>query len=283
MHTRIWTVLTATLGSAVDGGCQWTAGFWAGTDGQGGEYLPTPPPSLDTGPSAPAPDDGSLYTPGIWVYKERRYFWRPGFWVGFQPNWVWIPAHYVWTPGGYVFVDGYWDRPFGQRGLLFAPVRIDRRILVAGWSYSPQYVIQPDFLIGALFVRPDYCHYYFGDFFEEKYAKRYVPWVDYHIAKQSYDPNFAYYRHRFTGDETWAHGLRELYSARLKGDVPQPPRTLVEHTTVVKSLTAGKTENAAVHKNIHITNDQNVSLLAPVARMHDTRVTGHAALRSSQP
>src|SRR5439155_16985071 len=131
-------------------------------------------------------------------------YWRPGFWVRFRPDWVWIPAPYVWTPAGYVFVEGYWDRPLEQRGLLFAPVRIDRAVLTAEWTYTPYYIVQPDFLIGALFVRRTHGHYYFGDYFEERYRERgYTAWIDYRASKESYDPNFAYYRHRFNGDRTW--------------------------------------------------------------------------------
>ena len=168
----------------VDGGYQWTAGFWAANNLQEVEYLPPPPPSVDTGASIPAPDENSVYAPGCWVYREKKYLWRPGFWVAFQPNWVWIPAHYVWTPGGYVFVDGYWDHPLEQRGLLFAPIRVDFRLVAPRWTYTPTYVVQPDFLVGALFVRPNYCHYYFGDFFEAKYKDRgFVAWFDYRLTK----------------------------------------------------------------------------------------------------
>jgi hypothetical protein len=89
----------------------------------------TPPPSIDEGPSTPAPDETSTYVPGCWMHRETRYMWRPGFWLGYQPDWVWAPSHYVWTPGGYVFVEGFWDRPFELRGLLFAPVRVAPSLL----------------------------------------------------------------------------------------------------------------------------------------------------------
>src|SRR5262249_45542208 len=149
----------------VEDGWQWTPGFWATAGTEQLEDLPPPPPAVGSGPSAQPPDDDSIYVAGCWVYRERRYFWRPGFWIEYRPGWVWIPAHYVWTPGGYVFVEGYWDRPLERRGLLFAPVRIDVRVLADRFSYTPCYVVQPDFLISALFVRPRYCHYYFGDYF----------------------------------------------------------------------------------------------------------------------
>src|SRR5262249_52370215 len=105
----------------VEGGWQWVPGYWAAAGTTDVTYLPAPPPSIDAGPSTPAPDDTSIYVAGCWYWREGRFLWRPGYWVGFQAGWVWVPAHYVWTPAGYVFVDGYWDRPLYSRGLLFAP------------------------------------------------------------------------------------------------------------------------------------------------------------------
>jgi len=113
--------------SKVADGWQWTGGFWAAAKGQKAEieYLPQPPVPLDnTGPTTPAPSDNHLYVPGTWVYRDARYAWRPGFWCEHEPGWVWNAAHYRWTPGGYVFVDGYWDYPLADRGVLFAPVQI---------------------------------------------------------------------------------------------------------------------------------------------------------------
>jgi WXXGXW repeat (2 copies) len=267
----------------VEEGWQWTAGFWAPTAQTEITYLSAPPPSLDRGPSTPALDENSIYSPGCWVQREQRCFWRPGFWVGYRPNWTWVPAHYVWTPAGYVFVEGYWDHPLEQRGLLFAPVRIDRSALTADWSYTPRYVVQSDFMLGALFVRPKDCHYYFGDYFEKRDAQRgFVSWVDYRPARESVDPNFAYYRHRFGQDDSWERNLRELYAARTRGDVARPPRTLVQQNTVVKNLTVNKTENVTVQKNINITNSQNVSVLAPVTHINNTRVTNLASLSSAR-
>jgi hypothetical protein len=196
---------------------------------------------------------------------------------------VWIPAHYVASPGGYVFVEGYWDHPLEQRGVLFAPVRIDRTVIGASWTYSPQYVVQPDFLVSALFVRPDHCHYYFGDYFEARYTERgFVPWVDYRVSRGSFDPNFTYYRHRFGGDRTWETNLRELYPGRTRGDIARPPRTLVQQNTVVRNITVNKTENERVLRNVNLSKIRNVSVVTPVTRIHNTRVTNLASLGSSK-
>jgi hypothetical protein len=138
--------------------------------------------------------------------------------------------------------------------------------------------VQPDFLLGALFVRPSYCHYYFGDYFDPGYERGgFVPWFDYRIGKGNYDPNFAYYRHQY-GDHGWEGNLRDYYKGRTSGDIPRPPRTLVQQTTVINNITNDKTVNVNVNKNIAITHIQNVSVLAPVTKIHDTTVTSLSSL-----
>ncbi len=120
----------------IDNGWQWVAGFWVAANHQEFKYLPPPPPTIDQGPSTPAPDENSTYVSGCWSYQQSRYYWRPGYWVSDQPDWVWNPAHYVWTPSGCLYNDGYWDHPLEGRGLLFAPVRFD-----GGWGnrvFCPQ-------------------------------------------------------------------------------------------------------------------------------------------------
>src|SRR5205085_6400454 len=138
----------------------------------------------------------------------------------YNPDWAWTPAHYIWSPTGCIFVEGFWDHPLHARGLLFAPVRIDRTVVVQqNWAYVPQYVVQPDFLLSALFVRPAHHHYYFGDYFERDFVKSgFIPWVDYRYARKVPDANFTYYRHEFRSDR-WEKGLRDLYTAPYGGQV----------------------------------------------------------------
>jgi hypothetical protein len=268
---------------AVDGGWHWVAGFWAADGQQEIEYLPMPPPTLDEGPSTPAPDESSVYVSGCWIHRETRFFWRPGYWVAIGPDWCWSPDRYVWTPGGYLFVNGYWDHPLHERGLLFAPVRFDRAVLREGFTYVPQYVVQPDFLMAALFVRPSYCHYYFGDYFEQSYERAgFTPWVDYRVARGVYDPNFAWYHNRYAGDKKWESNLRELYVGRRGGDVPRPPRTLVEQRDMIKNITVNKTTDINVSKTINITHIQNVRALAPLRQAPDMQITALGAFARGQ-
>jgi hypothetical protein len=139
--------------------------------------------------------------------------------------------------------------------------------------------VQPDFLIGSLFVRPNYCHYYFGDFFEAKYKERgFVPWCDYHPTRSAFDPNFAYYRHQYRTDPGWERNLRGLYAGRSDGTIVRPPHTLGQQNTLIKNFASNKSENVLIHKDIHITNIQNVHALGSVTRMNNTRVTNLSTL-----
>lgn len=264
----------------VEGGWMWVSGFWT-PEAQAVQvnYLPPPPPTLDQGPTTPAPDAASTYIPGCWVYVDARYRWRPGHWIAFQPNWVWIAAHYVWTPGGCIFIDGYWDHPLDQCGLLFAPVRFGPRWFALRRPFIPEFVVKVDFLLGAMFVGPLARHYYFGDYFEPKFAQRgFVTWIDYHGTRGVYDPYFAYFRHQHAAEPHWEAGLRELYRARAAGEVARPPRTLVQQREVINKLAVNKTENAIVHKNVNITNVQNVTALTTLKDVHNTRLTNLGSL-----
>jgi hypothetical protein len=264
----------------VEGGWYWVAGYWADGGQTQLEYLSTPPPSLDNGPEGSPPDATSDFVPGCWVYRDARYRWRPGFWLPHREGWQWEPPHYIWTTVGYVFVEGYWDRPLLDRGLLFAPVSFDQQVAAAAdFSYDPRFVVWPDSLLGALFVRTANCHYYFGDYFDEGYTRRgFVPWIDYRINRVAYDPSFGYYRREFGREAHWEQGLRALYEGRFNGSVPRPPHTLVQQAKAINTLTTNKTWDRTVNKTVNVTNVQNLRVVAPLKRINDARVTGLVSL-----
>jgi hypothetical protein len=241
----------------VEGGWQWSPGFWSPIGQNQFDYLPPPPAPLEATPSVPAPSEDSYYVPGCWVYRENRYLWRPGAWVAYRPGWVWVPACYLWTPCGYLFVDGYWDYPLGNRGLLFAPVYVRRGLYPANWYFTPRFAVAADFLLSALFVRPATCHYYFGDFFAPRYARAgFVPWVDYRYARGHHDPVFTYYR--FRHGPAWERDLRGLYGDRFAGRAVLPPRTLAQQNTLVQNLVK--------ERNVNQTVINRVTALAPVTQ-----------------
>jgi hypothetical protein len=257
--------------SEAQGGWQWAPGFWADTTAtQAAQaqvtYLPPPPPSLDTGPSVPAPVANSMYVPGNWMYAQTRYLWRPGFWLTPRAGWVWIPAHYVWTPSGYIFVDGYWDYVLNNRGLLFAPVAFAQPYWARpGWFYRPSYMVYPDFLLSALFVRPGAYSYYFGDYFDPRFARLgYRSWLDYRLTGSSPDPLFGYYRWQNRGYAGWLPGLQQLYRARFNGTAPRPPHTLVEQNRLVQNVQ---------NRTVNVTNINHVVAVAPITKVDTRRTT----------
>ena len=253
-------------------GWQWTGGFWAGAQEQKAqvEYLPQPPAPLDVaGPATPAPTETHVYVPGSWVYRER-YVWQPGYWTEYRPGWVWTAAHYRWTPAGCVFVDGYWDYPLADRGVLFAPAYIPPAVYAdPGFTYTPTYVVQESCLFGSLFCRRGFGSYYFGDYFSPTYASLgFTAWcgnVGLSIGIGGggwYDPLFSYYRCGFRSDPFWGGGgIHNLYAGRYRGDYLRPPHTLVQQNTVINNITRNHTVN-----NVNVNNVTMVNSINNVAR-----------------
>ena len=250
----------------VGDGWQWSGGLWAGAQEQKAEieYLPQPPAPLDdAGASTPAASETDIYVPGNWVYRER-YVWRPGYWSAYRPNWVWTAAHYRWTPGGHVFIEGYWDYPLASRGILFAPAYIPSSVyLSSGYVYTPTVIIREPCLYGALFVRRGWGSYYFGDYFEPRYASLgFVSWNGYSGASVQiggwYDPLFSYYRVGYRDDPYWGGGgIGNLYAGRYRGDYVRPPITFSQQRTVINNIT----NNNTTIVNNNAPNLNNVSML----------------------
>ncbi len=223
-------------------GWQWISGYW-GAEGQTDvDYLPPPPTSLDVGPSADAPDADSLYTPGTWVYQERRYLWRPGFWLKARADWFYNPARYTCTPAGYIFCDGYWDYPLERRGVLFAPARFAADVWgIAGWNYQPRFALGYQGLLSSFFVRPDFNRYYFGDYYEPQFGRLgFVPWFDHRMGVKTLDPLFGYARWNARADAKWEGDLRTLNRERFAGTVARPPITLIKQNEFIHNVTVNK-------------------------------------------
>jgi hypothetical protein len=218
----------------VEGGWQWVPGFWAAAAQDQSPYVPTPPPPVSEGPSVPAPDENSIFVPGTWLYRDGRWVWRPGFWMAGQPGYVWTPDHYSWTPAGCQFVSGYWDYDLASRGLLFAPVYFNQPLWTnPGWFYTPNYCVSLTGLFDALFVRPDFCHYYFGDFFGDRFlGLGFQPWCLF--GPRHHDALFGYYAWRHHAQPDWFRHLHHNYLARLHGDLPRLPHTLAEQHALVQ-------------------------------------------------
>ena len=210
-------------------GFQWTSGYWADAVAVEVEYLPEPPEAVESGPAGHPPSADHVWIPGLWVWRDSRYAWRPGYWVAAQADWDWVPCHYVWAPRGYVFVDGYWDYPAERRGVLFAPVYLDAAVRVrVGFSYSPSIVIDAAAFADHLFVRPEYHSYYFGDYYDISYSSGFYWACSFNATRRGYDPIWAHRRWEHRHDGGWEARVEVDFRNRRDHAEARPPRTLAE-------------------------------------------------------
>ena len=209
-------------------GFQWASGYWADAQASEIDYLPEPPESMESGPNVEATSADHTWMPGGWLWQQNRYVWRPGFWTPAHANWIWTPANYQWTPQGYIFVDGYWDHAFPRRGLLFAPVRFNQIVDPRrGFSYTPSTVIRIADLASSLFVRPNYGHYYYGDYFAANYANTgFYPAHSFHSSRRGFDPIYSHQRWHHRQDSGWEGRVRQYFQTRRDNKDMRPPRTL---------------------------------------------------------
>jgi len=210
----------------VSNGYQWISGYWLSLNDEETEYLPEPPESVEIGPSSNAPSPDYIWIPGIWGWHHGRYAWRPGFWAVAHPDWLWIPSHYLWTPRGYLYVSGYWDHTLPRRGVLFAPVYFTPHFFLGlHHSFSPGFIISLNVFDDALFMRPRYSHYYFGDYYAPRYYQRGIyPWFSPHSRRVVYDPIYAHQRWKHRKEPNWENHLNTRFNERRKHEEMRPSR-----------------------------------------------------------
>lgn len=220
-------------------GYQWTSGYWADAMISEVEYLPEPPLTVEAGPNISAPSASYIWVPGSWVWHHGRFAWRPGYWEAAQTDWLWVPARYVWSPRGYVFVEGYWDYSVGRRGILFAPVYFDAGAYARpGFHYSPSVVIDLAVFTDHLFVRSDYAHYYFGDYYAAPYRDRgFYASFSFNSSRHGYEPIYAHHRWVHREDHDWESGIRLAFKHRRDHEDARPLHTLAAQ---IKFTTSGQ-------------------------------------------
>jgi len=216
-----------------DDGWRWVPGFYVPNEQKELPYVPEPPPSLENGPTLPPPSDNSIYISGYWTYNQNGFQWSPGFYTKARPGLVWNPPRYQWTPNGNVFLNGYWDYPIEDRGMLYAPVVFTEPLWnTPGWAYQPDYNVLYGSLLNSLFVQPGHNRYYFGNYYGPNYANAgYQPWYNY--GANRHDPLYGYYRWQNRGNPQWAGNLKAHYHGVVAGTLPAPPRTLAQQTALL--------------------------------------------------
>jgi len=236
---------------------QWVGGFWNEAaasqqpEAKQVTYFPEPPAPPPVAPPGQPPSAESFYVPGYYMWNGDRYVWRAGYWAHVQPGYVWVAAHYRWTPYGYVHIAGYWDFAVARRGLLYAPVVVDTRVVGATFVYTPAYAVPEGVVMDAFFVRPAYCHYYFGDYYGPRYRDIGFESVVVY-SRRSYDPIFVYRSYEYRDNPHWLDIQVNLVVARDSGRAPLPPRTLVQ-------------QNIYIRNNVTIVNNRTV--IGPAARV----------------
>lgn len=217
----------------VDDSWEWVAGCWVAAGASNIDYLPAPPVYEDVEPPGPPPSESDIWVPPCPYWYQGQYVERPGYWLAGRSDWVWVPSHYDWTPRGYIFCPGYWDYPFEDRGVLFAPVYFrPGAYLRAGYIFSPSFVLDLGVVSGYMFTYPRYCHYFFGDYYDdvflsigifpEFYVDRYHTW---------YDPIFMHERWSHRHEPRWEDNERHDYDSRRLDKELRPPRTYQDMET----------------------------------------------------
>jgi hypothetical protein len=239
-------------------------------------YMPAPPPTPEVAKPGQPPSQDSFYVPGQWtwhdagyvvidgreVYRDAGYAWTAGYWARVQPGYVWVPAHYRWTPSGSIYIAGYWDLAIAKRGVLYAPVYVDAAIVGPAYVYTPAYAVSDTILVDAMFVRPCYCHYYFGDYYGVVYKDcGFESCVVF--GRAHYDPIFVYatWEHRY--EPSWINVQLDLTLARHAGRAPLPPRTLVQQNTIIQN----NVTNVTNVTNINRTTVSNAPVLVPSSQL----------------
>jgi hypothetical protein len=195
-------------------------------------YYPEPPAPPQVAPPGAQPNPDTFFMPGQWVWREGHYVWVAGYWARVQPGFVWVPGHYRWTPFGFVYVAGYWDYALVRRGMLYAPVVVDVNVCGPTFVYTPAYAVSDVVLVDAFWVRPAYCHYYFGDY----YGPVYRGWgfeCGFVYSQRHYDAIVVYRGWEYRDNPRWHETQVNIYLARDGGRSPLPPRTLVEQRIVI--------------------------------------------------
>jgi hypothetical protein len=247
----------------VPGGWQWISGFWVAVDTDEIRYYAPPPASLEAGPTSDSPGDDYFWATGSWVYQDTNYRWQPGYWAPYQEDWVWISARYVWTPAGCVYLPGRWDHRLTRRGCMFAPVYFTQPVYRRpNYVYRPWCALNTPNLFVHLWVRPNYGHFYFGNYYGSNWGNWGVtPWCQYRPYRNCYDPMLTqlqcHYRRSGVNYISRLDGWNRHYASNVGS---RPARTWNEQVKIVNKTNVTNINNVTnIKQNILAVNLQDAS------------------------
>ena len=254
------------------GGWQWVSGFWVPIAEKEIRYYDDPPASLEAGPTSPSPGDNYFWATGSWNYYDTGYRWQPGYWAPYQEDWVWISARYAWTPAGCVYLPPRWDYRWSRRGCMFAPVYFNQPIyLRPQYVYRPWCALNTPNLFVHLWVRPNYGHFYFGNYYGSNWGNWGVtPWCHYRPYRNCYDPVLTQLQcHYGRQGVNYINRLDSWHNHYRNNASHRPARTWNEQVNIVNKTNVHNT----VINNTNITNITNIkqNLLAVNTRDESRR------------
>ena len=87
-------------------------------------------------------------------------------------------------------------------------------------------VISLSVFTNHLFLRPNYGHYYYGDYYEPRYRDRgYFASYSYNSSRYGYDPIYTQYRWENRNNRNWDRQRQDYYEYRRDHADARPPRT----------------------------------------------------------
>jgi hypothetical protein len=111
--------------------------------------------------------------------------------------------------------------------------------------------------MSALFVRPAWGCFYYGNYFGRDYLQNgFTPWTTYRPAGMSYDPLFNFYRWMNRANRRWEQDLRALYASRFAGRAPLPPLTPDQQDQLIAKVNNGR---------FRLTTVANVQMVVPLS------------------
>ena len=116
--------------------------------------------------------------------------------------------------------------------MLYSPVVVDARFVGPGFVYSPYYAVPDVMVVDALWVRPAYYHYYFGDYYGPVYG-RFGFECAFVYSQRHYDAIVVYGGWEHRDNPGWREAQLNIYIGRGAGRAPLPPRTLVEQRIII--------------------------------------------------
>jgi hypothetical protein len=102
-----------------------------------------------------------------------------------------------------------------------------------------------------LFLRPRYCHYYFGDYYAPSYYQGgFYASFSFQSSRYGYDPIYSHQRWEHRRDREWERRVETSYQYRRDHETARPPRTWAAQRNINPGTPESKQNRALVATSI---------------------------------